>query len=521
MGFWSGLVHDLQLGAASGAYPPDHPFWYTAPGAVYPTEAGVYVNEDSALKFSAVYGGTRLIAEAVASYSKRVFERLDGRNKRDAPRHPLTRLLRYRVSDRQTAFQWFEAMTASAILWGNGYSRLRLTRGELTGLDFWHPRGVSVHDTDTERPVYAYRDPRTGITTQYTKDEVFHLPNFGTDGVCGLSFIGLARQAIGVGQAQESHAARFFGQGTQLRGLLTTEQTLTDDQAKRNAETFNAAYGGLTHAHQVGVLDRGLKYEPIGMSAEDAQFVQSRDFQVRDFCRWLNLSETMLRIALRPPYTTPEHVLLEFHNVTMWPWVIRWESILNGDLVDDSEQFFVEFNMDSVHRADLATRGGFYASGIQNGYLSRNEVRQKENLEPVPGLDEYLVPANLQSQEAAEPTPTNLGPARQDRADEPDARTTRLVRAAARWALKRELAAIRAEATPRKLGDPSAWHTWVDGFYARHAAYLAQALGLELEAVRPYITHHRAELLAEGPAILASWEQTALAELCALAAVAA
>lgn len=509
MGLFRSMVRDLQ----ATTYPPDHDFWYTPLGASLPTDAGVRVSESVALAQSAVYQATRLISETVASLTRRVYQRLPERAKRDAPDHWAAPLLRVRANPRHTSQEWFELMTACALLWGDGFSRYLVERGQVVGLWPLHPSRMTVTETSTGRLAYRYRNPDTNQDEPYTQDEIFHLRGFGT-GVRGYSVITQARQSIGLAVAMESHGARVFSQGTRLSGVLSAPGVLTPDAERVNRESWQRAHGGLRGAHSIAVLSGGMTFQTIGMSQEDAQYIASRDFQVRDVCRWFNLSEHMLRVALRPIYATPEQLFIELMELTIRPWVVRWEQRLNSDLLDPTEPYFVEFNLDSVYRADLSTRTQYFASAVQNGYQTRNEIRALMNLEPLPGLDVPLTPSNMQG--AAEPSPTTGGAPHQDRADDPDARARAVLHVAAERALRREADAIRREATAKHLADVDGWRAWVAAYYARHAGYLSESLALPLAAVRQYCEHHRAELLAEGPGILTTWERDAVAELVAL-----
>lgn len=509
MGLWGGLARSVQ----ATTYPPDHDFWYQ-PVTSFATDAGIPVNESVALTVSAVYQATRLISETLGSLSRRLYRRLEGRDKQDAPEHWATPLLiKGRANGRHTAQEWFELMTACALLWGDGFSKYLVSRGQITGLWPLHPSRVTVTEVSTGRLAYVYRNPATNRDESYTQDEIFQLRGFGT-GVRGYSIITQARQAIGLARAMESHGARVFSQGTRLSGILTAPGTLPPEAEQRNRESWHRAHRGLGGAHSIAVLSGGMDFKAIGMSQEDAQYIASRDFQVRDVCRWFNLSEHMLRVAQRPIYATPEQLLIELMELTIRPWVVRWEQGLNADLVE--EPYFLEFNLDSVHRADLAVRTAYFASAIQNGYRTRNEVRALENLEPLPGLDAPLTPANMQQGTGPEPAPTTGGPPRQESADDPEARASRLLRIMAERAWSRERTAVRTEGTPTHLADGDRWRAWVASYYARHAAYLSESLALPLDAVRPYCAHHRAELLAEGTGILTTWERDAVAELAAL-----
>lgn len=506
MGLFGALASGIRA-----SYQPWDDFWYqTTPRGGMGTDAGLVISEDRALTFSAIFQGTRLIAETVASLQRRVIERTGDGTKRDAETHPLAPLLRIQANPRHTAMEWFQLMTSAAVLWGNGYSALERDRGRLVALWPWHPSCVRVVPVDGARLAYLYRDPQTGRETPYTEDEVFHLRGLGSDGIRGYSVVHQAREAIGLALAEESHGARVFSQGTRLSGVLKAPGTLSPTAEAQSKASWQKAHQGLPGAHSIAVLSGGLEFQPIGMSQEDAQYIASRDYQVRDVCRWLNISEHFLRVALRPIYATPEQLLIELMEVTIRPWVVRWEQQLNATLIADPAQYFVKFNMDAVHRADLNTRGGFYTAMVQNGIYTRNEVRVDfEDREPIEGGDEPMTPANMTGavDPTKEPAPTKGGPPRQATAIEQDA--------AAR-AVRKEAEAIRTAATPKHLADAEGWRAWVDAFYARHAAYLAELLHVPLEAARGIALEHRARLLAEGIEVLDVWAATGAAELLAL-----
>lgn len=502
MGLLTSIMHGVGIRASYASQPSDD-FWYSPVSRM--TEAGVPVTPDSALTIGAVFAAVRLLAETVGALPCDVFERL-AIGKRAAPEQRIQQRLSGQANAWQTSQEWREMMTGHCVLRGNGYSRIVSGReGFAEELVPLHPDRVTVEQQQpSRRLVYTHR-PARGAPETYTQDEMFHLRGLGDDGITGYSVITYARRSMGLSIAMESHAARLFSQGARLGGIVTHKGTFGSKEARENFKAdWQRFYGGLEGAHKTAVLEEGMNWQAVSMTSEDAQFLESREFGIRDVARWFNIPEHMLRVARQPTFASIEQFGIEFVVYSLLPWVTRWEQTIGRDLILDPVRFFAKLKLQGLLRGDNASRGQFYRNMVETGIMTRNECRALEDLDPLEGLDEPLTPLNM----ARGTPPAALSPGL--------ARSTSVLADTATRAVRREIADVSKAATPSHLADVDGWRAWVDQYYARHAAYLSEALHLDLADARTFALAHRAALLAEGPDALDRWESEAPAELLAL-----
>lgn len=369
-----------------------------------PTKAGVPVDETSALALPAVYACIRVLAESVASLPLVLYER-DGRSRQPAERHPLYALVRDQANDEQTAFVWRELVMSHLAGWGNHYSLIR-TNGFHRVMDLvpLHPMSIRPRWSGGRR-VYDYTPPSGPVVT-LPADEVLHVQGISYDGLAGWSPIRLHREAIAWGLATQEFSSQFFGNGAQVRGVLTHPGSVQDPDKLR--EQWEKAYGG-ENRQKVAVLSQGMEYKQVSISPDDAQFVETRQLQVPEICRIFNVPPVLVQDFSRATWGNAEHADLAFVKHTLVPWLTRIESALNTQLLSEFERakYFFKFKVQGLLRGDNAGRAAFYQSGVINGWLTRNEVRELEDLDPIDGLDEPLTPVSAaQDGKPAEPAPT-------------------------------------------------------------------------------------------------------------------
>lgn len=477
--------YETPLGQATitASEPPDSDFWY-AP--IAPMAAGMRVNSDTAMRTSAVFGCVRIISETLASLPLITYRRLE-RGKERASGHQLYNLLRYRPNVGQTAFEFVEMMTAHALLRGNGYAYMDFDgAGQLRQLIPWHPDRVRVDEMENGRLRFLYRDPKTLREQTYREDEVFHLRGLSLDGRLGVSVIEYQRETIGVTLAAQDYGARFFQNDAKPSLVLKHPGHFNDKEAReRFARSWRAAHGGPNRSG-TAVLEDGMSAEKLSMSNEDAQFLETRRFQVADVARIFRVPLVLLQETEKSTSwgSGIEQFMLAFVIHCIRPWAVRWEHMLQRSLFgddegDDSGEYFVEFLLDALLRGDLKTRVDSYSKGIRDGWMTRNEAREKENMNPLPGLDEPM-------------TQLNMGRER-DAGDKPDERPDDET---ASEIVRREIAAIgKAHEAALRLKAPAQFERRVKAYYGVFRKRLAEIVS-EADAERVAAVRCQAVLAA-------------------------
>ncbi len=373
----------------------------TLPGSTYSfffgsTTSGKTVNERTALQTTAVYACVRILAETIASLPLHTYRYTD-RGKEKALEHPLYYLLHNEPNSEMTSFVFRETLMSHLLLWGNAYAQIiRDGRGQILSLYPLLPDKMTVDRATNGEIIYQYRTDRGVYLLR--REEVLHIPGLGFDGLIGYSPIAMAKNAIGMAIATEEYGASFFANGANPGGVLEHPGVVKDP--KRVRESWNAVYQGSSNAHRVAVLEEGMKFQAIGIPPEQAQFLETRKFQINEIARIFRVPPHMLADLEKSSFSNIEQQSLEFVKYTLDPWVIRWEMAIQKALFLPSEkkQYFVKFNLDGLLRGDYQSRMSGYATGRQNGWLSSNDIRELENMNPIPtelGGDLYLINGNL------------------------------------------------------------------------------------------------------------------------------
>ena len=360
------------------------------------TPAGVDVTPDSALSYSAVFACVRVLAEDVASLPLLVYRRLQPRGKERAPEHPLYRLLHDAPNPEMTAIEFRETMMGHLALWGNGYAEKEFNRaGRVMGLWPLRPDRMRVR-REGGALVYEYQLP-DGETTRLPAARVMHLRGLGANGIVGYSPIALLRNAVGLGLAAEEFGSRFFGNGARPQLVLIHPNQLTPEGQENLRTSWRRQHEGLSKAHRVAVLEEGITVKEIGIPPEDAQFLQTRIFQAVEIARIYRVPPHKIQDLERATFSNIEHQSIEYVASTLAPWLVRWEQAISRDLVPEQERgtYFAEHLVAGLLRGDTISRYQAYSVGRQGGWLSANDVRELENMNPIDGGDEYLSPLNM------------------------------------------------------------------------------------------------------------------------------
>ncbi|MEA4816811.1 MAG: phage portal protein [Lachnospiraceae bacterium] len=344
------------------------------------TTSGKAVNERTAMQTSAVYACVRILAESVAGLPLHVYERTANGSKSTKPSHPLYRLLHDEPNREMTSFVFRETLMSHLLLWGNAYAQIiRDGRGFPIALYPLLPDRMVVDRNERGELVYTYQSDKGQVKLR--RENILHIPGLGFDGLIGYSPIAMAKNAVGLALATEDYGAAFFANGANPGGVLEHPGVIKPEQADRLRESWQSQFGG-ANAHKVAVLEEGLKFHQMSIPPEQAQFLETRKFQINEIARIFRVPPHMVGDLEKSSFSNIEQQSLEFVKYTLDPWVVRWEQSLQLALLLPSEKatIFIKFNLDGLLRGDYQSRMQGYSTGIQNGFMSVNDVRGLEDM---------------------------------------------------------------------------------------------------------------------------------------------
>ncbi|MDE5852887.1 MAG: phage portal protein [Oscillospiraceae bacterium] len=370
------------------------------------TISGKIVNEKTAMQTTAVYACVRILAEAIASLPLNVFKYAKDGSKEKDFKHPLYYLLHDEPNQEMTAFVFRETLMSHLLLHGNAYAQIiRNGAGQVIGLYPLLPNKVTVYRNKNGEIYYTYQrsydesSHKLNADYIYLKDyEVLHIPGLGYNGLIGYSPIAMAKNAIGMTIACEEYGGSFFANGASPGGVLEHPGVLKDPKKLR--DSWNAVYQGSNNAHKLVILEEGMQYKQIGIPPEEAQFLETRKFQINEIARLYRIPPHMVGDLEKASFSNIEEQSLEFVKYTLDPWVVRWEQSLQKSLLsrEDKKNYSIKFNVDGLLRGDYASRMSGYAIARQNGFMSANDIRELENMNKIPkeeGGDLYLINGNM------------------------------------------------------------------------------------------------------------------------------
>ncbi len=491
---------------------PTDDYWYGTPAG--PTKAGVAVDEFIALNFSAVYNAISIISGTIGSLPLHLYKR-NKRITQKATIHLTYDVLHAVANPEMTAMTYREATSAHELSWGNSYSEIvRNGLGQIVQLRPISPNRVRPK-REAGQLVYEIVIAG-GKTKDFPREQILHIPGLGFDGLIGYSVLTKARESVALGMATEEFGARFFGQGTTPAGILEMPQDLGDGREDFVKE-FQKGFAGLGKTHKVMVLDNDAKYTPIGVKPEDAQFLQTRAFSVVEIARWFNIEPMKLK----------DHSKSSFNNITslqtshvidcIRPWLVRREQNYNMQMLTPKERragYYWEHVVEGLLRGDWAARAEYYSKIWMIGGITSNEIREKENMNPVEGGDELFVPLNMvplsmarkmiETQDDPEPEPSddddelpkdeenNLRFWKTKLIEYKESIATRsikgreriskryypLIKAAAKRIVNKEGNAVKNQTKKQRSQRAEAsMEKWLDSFYRKMPDYIKQELG--------------------------------------------
>lgn len=391
-----GFVISLAEGRSTKA--PHDDFWYGSVSA--PALSGVEVTDDVALGVTAFWNAVVIIAGTVGTLPLKIYRKRAGGGKDTAPEHPLYDVLHRRPNPWQTSTEYREMLQGHALCRGNHFSQIVRDpkSGYVTDLVPLHPDKITIKlNPSGNRLIYLYR--RSGEPERpFDQDEILHVRGLASGGIIGYSPITLHREAIGVASATEAYAAKFFSGDARPGGVLTHPGKLSDEQHDRLRASWREAHAGFKKAHEVAILENGMEWQKVGLSAEEAQFLQSRQFNITQIAQIMNIPPHMIKDLSRATFNNIEHQFREFVMITVMPWLVRHEQRLEIDLLSEADRragYFIKFSVDGLLRGDTATRGEFYTKMFQIAGFSINDILELEDRNPVEGGDQRFVPMNM------------------------------------------------------------------------------------------------------------------------------
>ncbi|QEL10873.1 phage portal protein [Kushneria phosphatilytica] len=361
------------------------------------SSSGRTVTVNNSMQLSAVWACVRLLSETISTLPLKLYQRRQDGSRELATKHNIYPLICRQPNMEMTPARFMQMLVASICLWGNAFVEKRRINGrKIAGLVPLLPQNVAVKRLKSGKLEYRYTDPLIGSERVIDEKDIMHIRGFGLDGVCGMLPVSTGRDVFGGAQAAEEAAAKIFAQGMQASGVLSADSGLTKEQRDRlqaNLERFM----GSKNAGKVMVTEAGMKYQNITMNPEAAQMLETRSFSVEEICRWFRVPPFMVGHMDKQSSwaSSVEGMNMQFLTNTLRPILVNIEQEMARCLLDNDETFYFEFSVEGLLRADSTGRANYYNTLLQNGVMTRNEVRRLENLPQVDGGDILTVQSNM------------------------------------------------------------------------------------------------------------------------------
>lgn len=465
--------------------------------------AGIRVTPDIALKASAVYACVKVLAETMASLPLQVYRKLPDGGLEPAPNHPVAELIRYQANGIQTAVEFWETLILHAAMRGVGYAQIVPgPRGAVDQLISLHADRVVTEYMRDGTLRFRVTNPHTGAQRILLQEEVFRVPGLSSDGVTGLRAVDLAAEAIGIGMAADQYAARVFSNNLNMGGFLTSTKKIGAEATKRLISRLMEKYANPENSHRPAILQDGLKFEPASMKASEAQLLEARKWQISEIARFWRIPLHMLGVDDQTNRSTVEEQSINFVKYTIRPWARRIEQAIRRDLITATGSFEAKFNLDALERGNLAARKDFWSAALGNGgaqaWMSVNEVRVAEGLNPIDEPWAWQVQRSIMSQPAAIAAPAAGQPKEEPAAiaaPTPPRLEDNTPEAIARRVAGKENAAFR-KASTRYAADPDGMREWTKAFYGGHVSFVMENLNIAKDDAKAYCAVQRDEALA-------------------------
>lgn len=366
--------------------------WFGVAGVDYvygngaTSDSGLTVTPGAMLQLSAVWSCTRLISETIATLPLNVYERTSA-GKRVAKQHPLQFILHDQPNQDSTAAVHWEATVAAMLLRGNGRAEKLMVGGRLVGLQFLHPDRLSVSRKGDGAKEWRYTE-ESGRQRVIPNDRIWNVPGFSVDGRCGVSVVAYGANVFGSAMSADRAANNTFNKGLQPTTVWKFPTVLRKEQ-RDDARAAIETISGAVNAGKPAIMEAGMDVATVGINPNDAQLLESRGFSVEEICRWFRVPPFMVGHAEKSTSwgTGIEQQMIGFLMFTLAPWLKRIEQAIEKDLMSPAERtrYYVKFSVEGLLRGDSAARAAFYSVMVNNGILTRDEVRELEDREPMGG----------------------------------------------------------------------------------------------------------------------------------------
>lgn len=507
MGFFRSLVSPV---AFSRTTEPTADAWYDSSGWMNAGSYGASIN--LALHLSAVMACTRAIAQPTAMVPLHILEYMQAGGRRRAPEHPLYSLLHDAASPEMTAQEFREYIVAHAFLRGAGYARI--LPDDVTGYPIGklvpiHSDHVIIERLPSGKLRYRVQEPgRPAEVLLY--DEVFKVRGLSVDGVTGVSFVEFAARTMRLSNAIEEYQLKHYTKGGAPRGILQHKVELGGDTRKKMEAEFAAKVTGMDNMFATPVLPPSLEWKQIGVSDKDAETLGKMQFQLGEYERWSGVPAHVIADLMRSTNNNIEEQAIEYVQYCLLPWGVRVEQSVARDLITNPRRFRAEHLWDVLLKGQTKER---YEAYNLAWWMSINEKRERENMNPVEGGDDLIVPLNMTrlrdlGADAAVSPPPALP------RENPRARLFALD--AARRVVTQELRAVE-KAALEHADDGIAWERWLREFYGRHERQYELILRLPAAEAHEIAERHRLTLLRDGARAAESWEEAEVPVLAGMA----
>lgn len=358
------------------------------------SSSGKVVTADKAIQLSSVWACIRLLSESISTLPLKVYMREADGSRKLAQDHPAYQVLCRRPNLEMTPSRFMLLVVASICLRGNAFVEKKMIGRKLVALDPLLPQNMLVKRLPTGKLEYTYTE--NGAKRVIPVDRMMHIRGFGLDGVCGMMPLSSGRDVFGAAMAVDEAAAKIFENGLQSTGFLSSKTALNKEQRERLRKSLQSFIGS-KNAGKLMVLENELSYQNVTMNPEAAQLLESRAFSIEEICRWFRVPPFMVGHVTKQSSwaSSVEGMNLIFLTNTLRPLLVNIEQEIARCLLDGDEDYFAEFSVEGLLRADSVGRSAYYTTALQNGWMSRNDVRRLENLPPIPGGDIYTVQLNL------------------------------------------------------------------------------------------------------------------------------
>ncbi|MTB45843.1 phage portal protein [Providencia sp. wls1950] len=368
-------------------------FWQEWSGT---SSSGKLVTADKAMQLSAVWSCVRLLSESISTLPIKIYKSESDGSRSLAKDHPVYRLLCKHPNIEMTPSRFMLMVVASLCLRGNSFIEKLYIGQKLVSLNPLLPQNMVVTRNDSGVLEYEYTDPTTKSKRKISLKHMMHIRGFGMDGICGMIPVQVGRDVIGSALSVEESAAKIFENGLQSSGFLSSDLPLNDEQRER-IRSYLLSFVGSKNAGKMMVLEGGMKYNNVTMNPEAAQMLESRTFSIEEICRWFRVPPFMVGHMDKQSSwaSSVEGMNMQFLTNTLRPLLVNIEQEISRCLLNGDDDYYAEFSVEGLLRADSAGRAAYYTTSLQNGWMSRNDVRRLENLPPIDGGDIYTVQLNL------------------------------------------------------------------------------------------------------------------------------